>query len=169
MTAYAESPPSAALPETRTLSSGAVYAHGVRTGLLGAAAIALWFLFIDYYHGRPLYTPTLLGTLLLGGGGVLPPAIAFTIVHCAVFILIGIASARLEAMIEEGGMRHIGLGALLLFLLLDLAFCAFALSARAIGLEALSWPDVLIGNGIAAAVMIVYLLRRRPRPSAPPA
>lgn len=156
MTAYAES--QAALPSVRT-GGMAVTWRGIRAGLYAAIGLAIWFLFVDYGNHRPLYTPTLLGTKMFGSGGVLPPAISFTMVHGLVFALIGIAAAHLENMIERGSFR-VGLMALLVFVILNLAFGAFALSARAIGLEALSWPAVLIGNGIAAMVMIGSLWPR---------
>jgi hypothetical protein len=149
------------MPSVRAAGGVAVTWHGVRAGALAAVTLALWFLFIDYGHGRPMYTPTLLGSKLFGAGGVLPPAVSFTVVHVLVFVLIGVAAAHLESMIERGAYR-MGLMALLIFVILDLGFAAFALSARAIGLEALSWPDVLLGNALAAVVMIVYLWRRRP-------
>jgi hypothetical protein len=164
MTAYAESS-EATVPEVRTVSASALTWHGVRAGLVGAATIALWFLYVDFVNGHPLYTPTLLGTSLFGGGGIVSPAISFTLVHCVVFALIGVAGARLVAMIEGGSWRRLGLAALLLFIILDLGFSSFALTARAVGLEALSWPGVLLGNGLAAAAMITYLWRRRPHPS----
>lgn len=161
MTAQAETS-SATLPVTRPVSSAALTWHGVRAGLLGALAIAVWFLFIDFGRGRPLHTPALLGMKVFGGGGILPPALSFTLVHVAVFVALGIVAARLVALIE-GGVRRAWLVALLLFIVLDLGFAAFALSARAIGLEALSWADVLLGNALAAALMIVHLWRNRPQ------
>lgn len=160
MTAYAESSPSP-VAAVRPATSAALTWHGVRAGLLGAVVLAVWFLFLDYGRGRPLYTPDLLGTMLVGAGGVVPPAFTFTLVHGLVFALIGVAAAHLVAMLEQG-VHRMGLAALLLFILLDLGFAAFALSARAIGLEALSWTDVLVGNAIAASLMISYLWRRRP-------
>lgn len=160
MTAQAQTS-AAGLPASRTVSTAAVTWHGVRAGLLGAVVIALWFLFIDFGRGRVLYTPTLLGTMVFGGGGVVPPAVSFTLVHLAVFVAIGIVAARLVALLE-GGVRRAGMVALLLFIVLDLGFAAFALSARAIGLEALSWIDVVFGNALAAALMIVHLWRNRP-------
>src|SRR5438067_2400125 len=45
----------------------AVYAEGIRAGLVGAATIAVWFLLLDTIAGRPLYTPNVLGTALLRG------------------------------------------------------------------------------------------------------
>ncbi len=160
MTAYAESS-SSQVAGVRPVTSAALTWHGVRAGLLGAIALALWFFFLDYGRGRPLYTPNLLGTMLVGAGGMVPPAFTFTLVHGLVFALIGVAAAHLVDLLEHG-LRRLGLAALLLFVLLDLSFAAFALSARAIGLEALSWGDVLVGNALAASLMISYLWRRRP-------
>jgi hypothetical protein len=38
-----------------------VYFDGAVAGLLGAAVIAIWFLFMDAVTRLPLYTPTVLG------------------------------------------------------------------------------------------------------------
>ncbi|PYN49534.1 MAG: hypothetical protein DMD95_00925 [Candidatus Rokuibacteriota bacterium] len=49
-----------------------LYQEGLIAGLVGAATVALWFLVIDSIQGRPLYTPTVLGTALFGRGAGLP-------------------------------------------------------------------------------------------------
>src|SRR3989449_5423278 len=46
-------------PEARTM---ALAQEGLIAGLVGAATIAVWFLLLDSLSGRPLYTPTVLGT-----------------------------------------------------------------------------------------------------------
>ena len=43
------------------------YKEGFVAGLIGAATIAVWFLILDMIQGRPLYTPTVLGTALFRG------------------------------------------------------------------------------------------------------
>ena len=40
---------------------------GVIAGVIGATVIAVWFFIVDLVQGRPLYTPTVLGTALFGG------------------------------------------------------------------------------------------------------
>src|SRR2546428_8729585 len=55
------------IPESRTL-----YQEGLVAGLVGAATIAVWFLILDSLSGRPLYTPTVLGTALFRRGGTTP-------------------------------------------------------------------------------------------------
>lgn len=161
MTAYADSG-SAAIGRTRPIGAAALNWHGVRAGIVGGLTLAVWFLFVDFNHGRPLYTPALLGARLFGEGGVLPPVLSFTLVHFLIFGLVGVAAAHLVGMIDRGVYR-LGLTLVLLFLMLTLGFSVFALSARAVGLEALSWTDVLLGNALAAATMISYLWRRRPQ------
>ena len=84
----------------------AVYADGIRAGLVGAATIALWFFALDAFAGRPLYTPTVLGTALFRGTGTLDSpdrlaiapdlVIAFTAVHTLVFVLIGTGRASVR-------------------------------------------------------------------------
>ena len=43
-----------------------LYQEGLVAGIIGALTVALWFLVVDVLHGRPLYTPTVLGTALFG-------------------------------------------------------------------------------------------------------
>jgi len=45
-----------------------LYSEGIIAGMIGAAIIAIWFLILDTFNGRPLYTPTVLGTALFGRG-----------------------------------------------------------------------------------------------------
>src|SRR5262249_57069704 len=76
-----------------------VYQQGFLAGLVGAATVALWFLIVDTFNGRPLYTPTVLGTALfrhgagLGAAETLPISFEmvwmFTWVHALVFAAIG--------------------------------------------------------------------------------
>jgi hypothetical protein len=42
-------------------------ARGIITGLFGAAAVAMWFFFIDFSDGHPFRTPAALGSALLFG------------------------------------------------------------------------------------------------------
>ena len=51
-----------------TVDSGIVYKEGFIAGIVGALTVALWFLVVDMMHGRPFYTPTILGTALFGRG-----------------------------------------------------------------------------------------------------
>ena len=85
------------MPEARQ----GIIREGIVTGIIGATAVALWFLIVDTVAGHPLYTPHVLGAGVFGVLG--PPAgesmatyvIAYTIFHYAVFILAGIVLAAI--------------------------------------------------------------------------
>jgi hypothetical protein len=146
-----------------------VYLHGAVSGLVGAATIGLWFSYLDFSRGRLLYTATLLGTLLFRGGGGLAPetlqpslsiATEFALVHTAIFVVIGMAAARLLDLFEH--RINVLLAIALLFVILGLGFLAFAMTFSAFPWDVLSLPDVLFGNVLAATTMVVHLWRRRP-------
>jgi hypothetical protein len=155
-------------------TSGAadVYTEGIRAGLLGAATIAVWFLILDSIEGRPLYTPNLLGTVLFHGSEGLPapPAalplssetvVSFTWIHVLAFLLIGVGAARLLAVAE----RHpnAGFGIVLLFVVVQCGFFVACMLFAEPVLHALAWPAVLVGNLLAAAVMVASFRRAHPR------
>lgn len=149
----------------------AIYAEGIRAGLIGAATIALWFLVLDTIAGRPLYTPNVLGTALLQGpdaldapGGVpiaLETVLTFTWIHVLAFLLIGVAAARLVALAEVDA--HFGFGILLLFIVFEFGFLAVNVVLAEPVLRAVAWPAVLGGNLLAAAAMAAVFRRRHPR------
>ena len=162
----------ASTPETRTVS---LYQEGMIAGLLGAATIALWFLIVDTLNGRPLYTPTVLGTALFRRGAAVPLADVlpdfemvwmFTWVHGLAFAAIGGVAARLLGLAE----RHpsAGFGILLLFVVFEFGFIAAAMLFAEPVLHALAWPAVLVANMLAAAVMGGYFWLRHPSLSVRP-
>jgi len=74
--------------------------RGAVAGATGAAAVALFFLAIDWMAGRPLWTPTALGSQLLLGETHAADAgfdpilvIAYTLVHGLVFVGLGLVAA----------------------------------------------------------------------------
>ena len=144
--------------------------EGIVAGIFGAAIIAIWFLILDMLNGRPLYTPTVLGTALFRGGeGLASPTslpvslemvLMYTWVHGLVFCVIGGAASWLLGLAEEN--PNIGFGILLLFVVLEFGFLiAVSVFAQPV-LGALAWPAVLIGNLLAAVGMATYLWRRHP-------
>lgn len=158
-------------PAATDRESAAVYAEGIGVGLLGAATIALWFLLLDMINGRPLFTPNLLGTALVRGGeGLGDPThlpisletvLSFTWVHVLVFLLIGIAAAKLIAVAERN--PGVGFGIVLLFVVFQYGFLQVCMVLAEPVLHALAWPKVMAGNLLAALVMGVVLWRRHPR------
>src|SRR5207249_5034080 len=71
-------------------------AHGVVGGLLAGLVVALWFLLVDSLAGRPFHTPAVLASALSRQDITTPSfrlVAAYTVVHFAVFALLGVAMA----------------------------------------------------------------------------
>ena len=157
--------------ERRTSEASTVYAEGITAGLVGAATIALWFLVVDTIGGRPLYTPTVLGTALLQGSTALArpgelsvdleTVLAFTWLHVLAFLLIGVAAAKLLELAERDA--SFGFGIVLLFVIFEAGFFVVSMLFAEPLLSALAWPAVLAGNLLAAATMAWIFWRRHPR------
>ena len=157
-------------PPTSTLDTTRVYQEGIVAGLLGGLTVALWFLVVDLVQGRPLYTPTVLGTALFGRGTwpatleSLPPSLEmvamFTWVHLLAFAVIGVVVSRLIAMAEAH--PGLGFGFVLLFVILEACFTAAVMIVAAPVLRTLTWPAILVANLLAAAVMTGYFWLRHP-------
>ena len=155
---------------TPSLDATRVYQEGIIAGLLGGLTVAVWFLVVDVVQGRPLYTPTVLGTALFGRGAwpatlqSLPPSLEmvamFTWVHLLSFVVVGVVVSRLIAMAEQH--PSLGFGFVLLFVILEACFTAAAMIVAAPVLRALTWPAILVANLLAAAAMAGYFWRRHP-------
>ena len=157
-------------PYPPALDVSRLYREGMVAGVLGAAGVAVWFLVLDALAGRPLWTPTVIGTALFRqGAGLDAPATLpvslemvwmFTWVHGLVFAALGGIAARLLGHVE----RHpsSGFGVLLLFVFFQFAFIAAATVFAAPVLRALSAWSILVANLIAAAAMTAYLRHRHP-------
>ena len=147
-----------------------LYQEGIVAGVLGAATVAIWFFVVDALHGRPLYTPTVLGTALFRRGAGLGDLTAlpismemvlmFTWVHGLVFAAIGGLASRLLGMAERN--PSIGFGILLLFVIFEFGFTVTAMLFAAPILNVLTWPAVLVANLLAAATMAGYFRLRHP-------
>ncbi len=158
------------VPAPVTHDTTRVYQEGIVAGILAAVTVALWFLVLDGVRGRPLYTPTVLGTALFGRGaplgspGTMPVALdmvaMFTWVHGLVFAALGGVAARLLAIAERE--PNLGFGVLLLFVMFEAAFTATAMLLAAPVMQALTWSAVLVANLLAAAVMAGYFYWRHP-------
>jgi hypothetical protein len=165
-------------PEVRTVDRSdtqgshreSIYEEGLVAGLLGAATIAVWFLVLDSFAGRPFRTPTILGTAIFRGGQGLSSAegvpvsfemvLLYTWVHAMVFWVLAGVAARLLAVAER--QPNAGFGILLLFVVFEFGFVAVALLFAEPVLHALTWPAILGGNLLAALVMGAFFWRRHP-------
>lgn len=158
------------LPDNRTAALSRLSTEGIIAGFIGAATIAVWFLILDTFDGRPFYTPSLLGTALfqraagLDSPETVPVSLDMTLmytwVHFLVFCFIGALASRLLDVAEKN--VNVGFGILLLFVVFEFGFIAAALVLSEAVLEALAWPAVLVGNLLAAASMGGYFWRHHP-------
>ena len=166
-------PPSAmksVLPRSDPEEISRLYLEGIVAGAIGAATIAIWFLILDTVNGRPLYTPTVLGTALfrrgegLGSPESLPISfemvLLYTWVHGLVFAVIGGVASRLLQLAERN--PNLGFGILLLFVVFEFGFLSAATLVEGRILQALAWQAILLGNLLAVAAMAGYFWRRHP-------
>src|SRR6266566_4914714 len=109
--------------------------EGFIAGLIGAAAVALWFLIVDVIAGRPFFTPAMLGSAVFWG------------VHDPAQVVIAFSRVLPYTMIHifEFGF-----------------YIMLAVLAQPL-LGALAWWNVAIGNAIAAYGMGYYLWREHPK------
>lgn len=146
--------------------SGDVVMEGLITGMLGAVVVAGWFLVLDLMRGRPLYTPALLGTMLLHGGAaaigpiVLAPLeiAAYTAFHFIAFMLVGLVLSWLMSLFDRFPIMFFVI--LVLFACLQLAFVAFSLALHFEAPDRLGLWSVVVANLLAAAAMGIFQARR---------
>jgi uncharacterized membrane protein YphA (DoxX/SURF4 family) len=141
---------------------------GIIAGVLGATAIAVWFLIVDVLSGRAFFTPITLGRALFHILGPIPAGesdllhiVGYTIFHYTAFIVVGILAATLvRAAAREPSVL---LGFVILFVAFEIGFhAAVALLQETTDLGALAWYNIMAGNLIAAAIMGAYLYRTNP-------
>jgi len=138
--------------------------EGSWAGLLGAAAVAVWFLVYDTAAGVPLRTPALLGAALFQGLRepsavqiTLPLVLQYTVVHGAAFVAFGIAAAGLLTLADRDPRLLFGL--VMLFCCFEVFFAALLTILAEWLLEAIPWWTILGGNLLAAIVMLGFFFR----------
>ncbi len=138
--------------------------EGLLSGLLGAAAVAVWFLLYDLAAGVPLRTPALLDAVLFHGLRdpsalviTMPGVAEYTAVHGLAFVIFGWIAASLLALADREPR------VLFVFIML---FCCFEVFTFAMIttlahwlLDTISWWTILAGNFLAAGVMLGFFLR----------
>src|SRR3990170_2543737 len=94
-----------------TPTQRSVLREGIVAGLLGAAVVAVWFLFFDLARGRPLLTPGLLGAAVFQGvtdpiGLEIAPGnvLGYTLLHGLAFVAFGVIAA--SGMAGREGRPH---------------------------------------------------------------
>ena len=141
--------------------------EGIIAGILGATAVAVWFLGVDMIYAQAFATPTALGRGVLRLFG--PPAmdsavvlvVAYTIFHYVAFIAAGLLVSVIVHWAQTS--PTILAGAMMLFVAFEIGF--YGLSAalqESPFLGALGWMQVATGNLIAALVMGGYMWKTHP-------
>jgi len=144
-----------------------VLREGVIAGIASGFMVATWFLIVDAIQGRPFFTPSALGSVMFLGATDLGQVdvslwitAAYTPIHYAVFVAIGLAAAALAQQAES--QPPILIGGFLLFV----AFEAFFLGLMAVAAEfllgPLAWWSIAIGNLVGVVVMMGYLWKAHP-------
>jgi hypothetical protein len=144
-----------------------VIREGIVAGVLGATAVAIWFLMMDVIFRQAFFTPLGLGhglVAVFAPGREYAPALYlvwYTLFHYAAFIVV----ATVAAVIVDVGERQpvVLAGAFLLFVATEIGFYGLSsMLAHSTVFQALGWFEVLLGNLIAAFVMGTYLWRAHP-------
>ncbi|MGH7645066.1 MAG: hypothetical protein ACREMR_05725 [Gemmatimonadales bacterium] len=142
-------------------------ARGLVIGLVGAAAVAVWFLALDLVAGRPFRTPAALGSaLLLGASGPseievnLGVVATYTVVHLAAFWAAGVAFVALAEQLERtpGLVQLVVMGGIVLE---GLVVGTMAVGAQWV-LGVLGWWAVVVGNALAVLTMGWLVWRSHP-------
>jgi len=139
--------------------------EGTIAGLLGAAAVAIWFLIFDTLRGRPFLTPAILGSAVFYGvkdpTGLDPslgPVLGYTILHGLAFIAFGIVAATFIAVSEREPALFIAV--IILFACFETFFLGVLTAVDPAIIGFVAWWAILAGNMLAAIAMLWYFFVR---------
>lgn len=141
-----------------------ILGDGTMAGVIGASAIALFFLLVDTARREALYTPSVMASALLRG---VPPSsatevdlsmvAAYSVLHGTAFVGIGILAAWATAL-RRASVATFTL-AIALFAVLELGFLFTCTTLEPALLEAVGVAPATVGNLLAAIGMAAYLHR----------
>ena len=135
-----------------------IVSRGVVAGIVGATAMALWFLVIDGSQGEPFRTPAFIAHALLDMDEVrmtLGPIALYTFIHYAAWVAVGLVVSWLLTMVETASPVLLGL--VLGFALFDMVFYGSVAVTGVDVVGELGWPEVLVGNLIAGVSLFGFL------------
>ena len=138
------------------MGSQRILKEGLVGGLIGAAAVALWFLIVDLVAGRPFFTPAMLGSAVFWGARdpaqvqvTFAAVIGYTMIHLLAFCVVGTIAAGLASLAE--GFPSTLFLAVVFFAIFEFGFYVLVAVVAQSLLGALAWWAVALGNLIAAA------------------
>ncbi len=153
--------------ETRIEPTVGLLKEALRIGVVGASAVAVWFLAVDLMAGRALYTPGALGSAVFLGASSPDQVVVdattvglYTLLHGGVFVLVALALTALFRAADE--MPSMVAGILLLTVVLEVLFVGAVAIVAQFLLGQLAWWAVLGGNVVASLAMGGMLLRGHP-------
>jgi hypothetical protein len=141
---------------------------GPVAGLLGASAVALWFLIYDVMTGLPGRTPSVLGQAILfrepnpvTDRVLFGPLLAYSVAHFAVFLALGTLVFWLVTRAERQRIYWFAL--LVLLGVFQVYFAGFLQLWSSTTAGQFPVWTVLIANVLATVVMLGYAFWRHPR------
>lgn len=146
------------LPASLVGSWGAVVREGVIAGILGAAAVAVWFLILDVVRGEPFRTPALLGSAVFAEPHRTTAIIGYTVLHGVAFMVFGLIASFLVEAAERHPMFVFGL--VIFFTAFEVFFFGATVIAASWVLDELSGWAVFVGNVVATVAMLGFFFRR---------
>lgn len=152
-------------PRRRASSTADLLYSTLYGGALGGSAIAIFFLILDAVQGRPLFTPSLIGTTLFTAAD--PASVTsvrldmvayFSLVHFAAFFALGGVASRLYLGMEALRGRKGVLVTVIFALLTATLFAADRLFMAGV-VATLGVFQVLTANAVTAWVMASFAAR----------
>lgn len=140
--------------------------ESLTTGAIGAGVVALWFLVLDLIAGQALVTPSILGQAVIFGRSAPLPVVdytavaAYTVLHLAVFLIIGAVVTKLVFLADRQGIFRFAL--LMLFVVFEVLFYGVVVMFLQGTSGHFPFWSVLVANTLAAVSMGGYLYRRHP-------
>jgi hypothetical protein len=140
--------------------------EGIQAGLIGATAVAAWFLIVDLIAGRVLHTPYTLGVALQSFLGATPASMPltvmlYTVFHYVAFVLAGVVVSQIVNAAERE--PSILAGFLILFVAFELGFYGLTvLLSESPAIGEIAWYQIGAANLLAAVLMGTFLLRAHP-------
>lgn len=131
---------------------------------LGGAVVALYFLMLDVFSGDPLFTPSLLGSVMVFGaeaetvqGFNLGAVAVFSLIHFASFGALGFVASWLVRALEERSAGGFATPAIALFVLIAGGFMGGAALFMPGVMTILGEGNVLLASGLTAVTMTMFL------------
>jgi hypothetical protein len=148
----------------RRVMPAEILGDGTMAGVIGASAIALFFLVVDTARREALFTPSVMASALLRGEAPsqtpeidLSMVAAYSVLHGAAFVAVGILAAWATAL-RRASVATFTL-AIALFAGLELGFLFTCAIVEPRLLEAVGVAPATVGNLLAAVGMAAYLHR----------